>query len=104
MLPSRTKRFKRDYAAILAKYPANTPVRVIERAESIPRNTLWRNIKLHQLRPVKQRSRKMWGSRRVMLNVLLDHVNALRQQDLTGPEACGVITDIILDALDALGG
>lgn len=93
-----------DYAAIMAKYPTSTPIRAIARNEGLSYTTLWRYVKMLQLRPTKRMPRKMSGSRREMLSSLLESVNLMKRQDLTGPEACGAITDIILDALDALGG
>lgn len=105
MLPSRRKPFKHDYLAILAKYPADAPLTRIAEQEGIKLGTLqnfiWRFKQPRERKPYRRGAKEV---RREALLALLDRVNELKQQDLTGQEACGAITDIILDALDALGG
>jgi len=106
MLPQRTKPFKHDYLAILAKYPASASLAFIAKREGVNINTLRKNVWKYKLRPRADKTRlnASVAGRCKTLILLLDQVNAIRQQDLTGPEACGAITDFILDALDALGG
>lgn len=106
MLPQRTKPFKHDYIEILARYPADAPLAHIAEIEGIHLDTLKNIVWRFKLRPRqrKPQRRGIKDGRREALLLIMTHVNAVRQQDLTGPEACGAITDIIMDALDALGG
>jgi len=106
MLPQRTKPFKHDYLAIMAKYPPGTRLAFIAELEGINLNTLKKNVWRFDLQPRQRKPRRhgMKEGRREALMIVLKAVNIVRLQDLTGPEACGAITDTILDALDALGG
>lgn len=102
MLPSRTKPFKHDYLAILAKYPANASLAYIAEREGIRLDTLRNIVWRFKLRPRqrKPQRRGVKDGRNEAFQILLDAINELRTRDLTGPEVCGELTDIILDTME----
>lgn len=93
----------RDYATILAKYPATTTASVIARKEGLALSTVYYHFKKLGRVPRAYRPRTIVGTRRQMLQSLMARLNELRQRDLPGAEVCAILSDDVGGFLEKLG-